>query len=775
VVGMNGRSLLDPLTEREVEILRLIAEGLSNREIAQKLFLTLGTIKWYNKQIYSKLGVHNRTQAVSKANEIGLFEKRADILTTTISRPKHNLPAQITSFIGREREILKVKQLIGSTRLLTLTGPPGTGKTRLALRVATDILQDFGDGIIFVDLAPIVDQELVDNSIARILGVRESSGQPLIENLKKYLRDKQLLLILDNFEQVIGAAPLLSDLLTAASALKVLVTSREVLRIYGEQEYPVPPLDVPNLDHGLLLHDLSQIEAIDLFTQRAKAVQPDFNLTNENAPIIAGICVRLDGLPLAIELAAARVRMMTLQNLAKRLENSLGILKGGMRDLPPRQQTLHATIEWSYELLNEGEKELFSRLSVFQGGRTVESVEDVCGPGLTIDILDGLESLLNKSLLFQEEGPDGEPRFYMLETLHEYARAMLEKGGEVEALQNQHAKYFVELAESAEPELRSPREGYWIARLRAENNNLRIALAWLLDSADIELGLRLVGSLRDYWHHEGQFVEGLDWTTRVIEKSSDAPLEMKAKALSVAGFLAYYIGDHERGKKWCRLAIDFYGELDDSANMGWALVWLAGNMLGHPDEHIEGISRCEEGLLIFRELGDKLGMAQALTVLGELSRLAGDYERAQSVYEECLMISRELGMKRREAIILNNLTYVAQNRGDYELAESLVREALALELDLGSNYLFLIGMAVLAGPTASKGQPERAARLLGASASLLEEMGVGLQAGDQFEIDRYIDAVRDELHPNIFNTAWREGQAMTLDEAIAYALSKEEK
>jgi tetratricopeptide (TPR) repeat protein len=248
---------------------------------------------------------------------------------------------------------------------------------------------------------------------------------------------------------------------------------------------------------------------------------------------------------------------------------------------------------------------------------------------------------------------------------------------------------------------------------------------------------------------------------------------MKAKAFNVAGYLAYYIGDSERGKEWSRLALDLYQELGDSANVGWVLVWLAANMLGHPDEHIEGISSCEEGLSIFRELEDRLGMAQALTVLGELSRFVGDYERARRVYEECLMISRELGLKRREAIILNNLTYVAQNRGDYELAASLVREALALVFELGSNYLFLTGMAVLAGPTASKGQPERAARLLGASDSLLEEMGVGLQAGDQFEIDRYIDAVRKSLDQEVFHAAWEEGQTMTLDEAIAYALSDE--
>jgi predicted ATPase/DNA-binding CsgD family transcriptional regulator len=774
VIGINSQPFFDPLTEREVEILHLLAEGLSNREIAQKLFLSLGTIKWYNKQIYSKLGVHSRTQAVSKANEIGLFEKRADISTETITRPKHNLPAQVTSFIGRQREIAEIKQLLGDTRLLTLTGPPGTGKTRLALKVAIDIVQVFKDGVFFVDLAPIANEELVDNTIAQVLGVMESSDQPLIETLKRYLDEKHLLIILDNFEQVIGGAPMISNLLAAAPHLKILVTSREVLQIYGEQEYPVPPLDLPILDHLLPLPELSQIEAIDLFIQRAKAVRPDFTPTNENLPAIAEICVRLDGLPLAIELAAARVRMLSPYDLSKRLENRLVVLKGGMRNLPPRQQTLQATIAWSYDLLTNGEKMLFARLGVFQGGRTIESAEAVCGDGLPIDILEGMESLLNKSLLFQDEGLDGEQRFYMLETIHEYARTMLERSGEIEKLQRRHAGYFTELVEKAEPELRGPREAYWVARLRSDNNNLRIALSWSLGGDNLELALRLVGSLRDYWHHEGQFVEGLNWTTRAIEKSSDTSLKMKAKALSVAGYLAYYIGDYERGKEWCNLAIHLFRELDDPDNMGWALVWLAGNLLGHPDEHIEGISRCEEALFIFRAVEDKLGIAQALTVLGELFRLVDDYERAKSVYEECLMISRELGMKRREAITLNNLTYVVQRRGDYQLAETLIRESMAMELDLGSHYLFLIGVAVLAGPTASKGQPERAARLLGASASLLEGMGVGLQAGDQFEIDRYIDAVRNELHPDIFNAAWREGQAMTLDDAIAYTLSEKE-
>jgi predicted ATPase/DNA-binding CsgD family transcriptional regulator len=442
-----NRNFLDPLTERESEILRSIEDGFTNREIAQRLMLSLETIKWYNRQIYSKLGVHNRTQAVASARAAGLLGSPTETLDSPAFTPRHNLPAQVTSFIGRQREIAEIQQLLSTSRLLTLSGPPGTGKTRLALQVASQVLHQFEDGVHFVELAPISDPQFVPITIAQVFDLGESGSQSLVENLKNHLGSKQLLLVLDNYEQIIETAPLVSALLSAAPGLKVLVTSRQVLQVYGEQEYLVPPLAVPDLGSANGPGALSQYEAVELFRQRAQAVKPDFTLTEGNASTIAEICVRLDGLPLAIELAAARSKLLSAEMIRGRLESRLEMLTSGARDLPSRLQTLRGTIDWSYDLLDEGEKVLLARLSVFQGGRTIESAEEICAPGLSIPVIDGLESLLNKSLLYQEEGQGGEPRFLMLETIHEYAREKLAESGEEGKLQRRHAAYFERLAE----------------------------------------------------------------------------------------------------------------------------------------------------------------------------------------------------------------------------------------------------------------------------------------------------------------------------------------
>ena len=362
-----GQGLLEPLTERELEVLRLIAEGLSNREIAQKLVVALGTVKWYTKQIYSKLGVHSRGQALACAREAGLLDRPSGAPASAATAPQNNLPAQVTSFIGREREIAEVKRLLATTRLLTLTGPPGTGKTRLGLQVAAQVLDRFVNGVFFVDLAPISDPLLVPSTIAQVLGVREAGDQPMLETLQIHLHGKRLLLLLDNFEQIIEVAPLVGELLSASPRLKALVTSREPLHIYGEQEYPVPPLALPDLECGEPLRALSQYEAVELFIQRARAVRPDFTATDGDAAAIAEICVRLDGLPLAIELAAARSRLLSPEIMRRRLESRLGTLTDGPRDLPARLRTLRGAIDWSYDLLDEDEKTLFARLAVVQG------------------------------------------------------------------------------------------------------------------------------------------------------------------------------------------------------------------------------------------------------------------------------------------------------------------------------------------------------------------------------------------------------------------------
>jgi non-specific serine/threonine protein kinase len=555
-----------------------------------------------------------------------------------------------------------------------------------------------------------------------------------------------------------------------------MVTSREVLYVYGEQEYPVPPLVLPDLDRVEPLGVVSKYEAVELFVQRARAVKPDFEITGENASAVAEICVRLDGLPLAIELAAARVRVLTPRDLSTRLENRLAVLMGGMRDLPPRHQTLHATIDWSYDLLDDGERTLFARLAVFQGGRTVESAEAVCGADLSIDVLDGLESLLTKSLLSQEEHQGDELRFYMLETIHEYSRKRLEGSGEAEDIRRRHTEYFVALAERAELELRGGRQGHWFVRLRAERHNLRNALAWSLEGADVELGSRLAGALRDFWYYEGHIGEGLRWMGRALESARETPPAIRAKVLNVAGWLSSAQGDFEQGKVWNGEALALYRDLGDRANSAWALVFLSANSMGFPDEYQEGLTLAEEGLALFREVGDKPGMTMALNLLGEHMRLDGDYEGAGRAYEECLAISQEIGDRQREAIMLFDLGYVAQHQGNYERAETLTREYLTLlREELGSKYFIAIGLAGLAGPVSARGEPERAARLLGASEALFETIGVGLQAGDQFEVEGYEAAVREQLDQAVFEAAWAEGRAMSLEEAVAYALGEEAK
>jgi non-specific serine/threonine protein kinase len=762
----------DPLTDRELEILQLLADGLSNREIAQELVITYGTVKWYNKQIYSKLGVHSRAQAVARARETGQLDRELVTPALKEADSKHKLPAPVSSFVGRERELAEAKRLLANTRLLTLSGPPGTGKTRLGLQVASEVLDGFEDGVFFVDLAPISDPQLVASRIAQVLDIKEVAGKPLKETLQNYLHSKQLLLLLDNFEHILDAAPLAGDLLSAAPRLKILVTSREILQIYGEQEYTVPPLALPDLERADSLRALSHYEAVELFVQRARAVKSDFRLTEENAQAVAEICVRLDGLPLAIELAAARVRLLSSQDLSARLENRFAVLKGGMRNVPPRQQTLQATIDWSYHLLDEDEKTLLARLGVFQGGRSVEAAEAVCGPGLSIDVLDGLESLLTKSLLWQGDSPDGEPRFFMLETVHEYARERLEGSGEAQDLHRRHAEYFVALAEQAGPELQGARPGYWYGRLKVEQDNLRIALAWSLEDAatgDLESGLRLVCALRDFWYFYGYIAEGLKWTERTLEKAGDVPSTLRAGALNAAGMLAYY-GDHERGKISNREALALSRELGDKGNQAWALVWLGAHSAGHPEEYQAGTALCEEGLTLFRELNDKLGMAWALNMLGELARLGGDYERAGMAYEESLAISRQIGAKLRGSLTHDMLAFVAQHQGDYDRAEAIFLEGLALAQELGSKHQSAYSLALLAGPVGAKGQPKRAARLLGASEAIFEAWGVGPVAADKPELDRYLAAARAQLDEAAFKAAWAEGRAMSLEEAVAYAL-----
>ncbi len=682
----------------------------------------------------------------------------------------HNLPAQLTSFVGRERETAQVVHLLGATRLLTLTGPPGTGKTRLGLRVAAEVLDQYQDGVFFVDLAPIRDPGLVPTTIAQVLGTGESGGQPVLATLKNALRHKQLLLLLDNFEQIMDAAPLVGDLLSSSPGLKALVTSREALRVYGEQEYPVPPLTLPALDRAEPLRSLSQYEAVELFTRRARAVRPGFSLTEDNAPAVAEICVRLDGLPLAIELAAARSTMLSPEMMRRRLESRLGVLVSGPRDLPARQRTLRGAIDWSYDLLEPPEKTLLARLAVFQGGRTVEAVEAVCSQGLTIDVLAGLESLLNKSLLRRVKGATEEPRFVMLEMIHEYAWERLEASGDAEDLRRQHAEYYLALAERAAPELRGARQQDWFVQLRAEQDNLRAALAWSLAAGEAERGLRLVAALRVFWDIEGHSAEGLRWTERTLASGQDAPPAARAGALNAAGSLCYSEGEYRKGQTYSREALSIYRELGDEVGTAWALVELGLNAMPFPDEGKEGIALCQEGLALFREAGHRPGIRYALHALGELGRQDGNYDLAQKAYEEGLALSREMGYILGELLELANLGTVALYRGLPEQAKALYAESLALSRELGDKKYSAMHLAAIAGPVATGGDPQAAARLLGASEALLETLGIIIPASDWSTLDRSVELAREQLDEATFEAAWAEGRAMSLEQAISYAL-----
>jgi predicted ATPase/class 3 adenylate cyclase len=455
-------------------------------------------------------------------------------LRTLESRP-NNLPMQPTLLVGREREVedIRGRLLAPEVRLLTLTGPGGTGKSRLALQAAADLIEEFEDGVYFVALATLTDPTLVASSVAQVLGVRESGNQPLIEGIEDYLQDKRLLLVLDNFEQILEAAPLASELLSSAPHLKVLATSRIPLRIYGEREYAVPPLAIPDPKMLPALEVLSQYEAVRLFIERAEAAKAGFEITSENAPAVAEICARLDGLPLAIELAAARIKLLPPNAILARLSNRLKLLTGGARDLPERQRTLRGAIEWSHTLLEEGEKTLFARMAVFSGGRTLEAVEAVCDAegDLPMDVFDGVSSLVDNSLLRQEEGPESEPRFVMLETIHEYAREKLRESGEADQIGRAHTGYFLALAEEAEPELTGSDQVGWLERLEAEHDNLRAALSRSLERSDAELGLGLASALLYFWFQRGYWGEGRGWLEEALAVNAGAAAPLRAKAL----------------------------------------------------------------------------------------------------------------------------------------------------------------------------------------------------------------------------------------------------
>ena len=713
-------------------------------------------------------------------------------------QPPTNLRLARSSFVGRDTERAQLHALVlrADVGLVTLTGPGGTGKTRLALEVAAGLRDEFVHGVFFVDLAPISNPALVASTIATTLGIKETPGQTISVSLMSYLRERQLLIVLDNFEQIIVGASVVADLLAAVPLLKVLVTSREVLRVYGEHEYPVQPLTLPSLARLPSLAQLNQYTAVQLFIQRAQAVRPEFQVSNENAHAVAEICARLDGLPLALELAAARVRLFAPQALLGRLEQRLKLLTGGAKNLPGRQQTLRGAIEWSHDLLDEGEQQLFRRLAVFSGGRTFESVEAVCNAAgdLQLDVLDGIESLMSKSLLRQEEGAEGEPRFVMLETIQEYARERLVESGEAEELRHGYAEYFRQVAEAAEAMRWGQQYSAALALVAAEQDNLRAALTWALDRREGETALWLAVALEVFWLACGQLSEGRQWFEAVLAVTQPAqaavpeavpPSAVRAKALRMAAEFARLQGDYGAARLHAEEALVVSRARGDKREIAQSLEAFAtisgseGDVAAFHEGYAEAFALHAEAIALQQELGNPLERAGMLNNEGWRAYLDGDDARALVLLEESLALRRHVGDTTWGlAVTLNSLGTVLIAHADYARAGALLTEGLRLaHRDGASSHLMwgLEGLAWLAAPEGmTRGQPvagaKRAARLFAAAEALRETSGEVLILADRSVRERYVAFAQAHLDEAAWQAAWTEGQAMSLEQAIAYAL-----
>ncbi len=778
VIELSKRMLRhDPANEQAYQHLMFCYMALGDRHAALKQY------EECQRRLQEELGVGPSPETIALYEHIQQASPRKSRMATT-----SNLPIPLTSFIGRQQETEKVKRLITGegepasgmrARLLTLIGSGGCGKTRLAIQVATELADTFTDGVCWVELAAVNDVALVPVTISKALGLRDEGRRPLTEMLIGYLLTKQLLLVIDNCEHLVSAcANLTAELLSQCSSLQVLATSREALGITGEVHWRVPSLALPTQQTTLAPSSLLKWEAIQLFVDRAAQIQNGFTLTPSNAPAILQICRQLDGIPLAIELAAARVTALLPEQIADRLNDRFNLLTSGSRTALPRQQTLRAMLDWSYDLLSDAERATLQRLALFAGSWSLEAAEAVCEgePIEDAQIVDLVTHLIDKSLVLVEPHAE-EIRYRMLDTIQQYAQEKLLESERSDRVYQRHLAFFLRLAEQGEPELRGPQQAIWLNRLELDLDNLRAALAWSLqdqapkaDDALQEAGLRLAGALGEFWFRHDDIGEGGEWLNKALSESAPASTSTQAKTLCQAGRFASLRGDLERATALLEQSLGLYRELNDTRGVA-DLLYELGVTACYQSDREQAATLLEESLTLFRATGYQWGIAAALMRLGEVRMRRGHTRLAASLWEESLALFRTLGDEWGQAFSLGGLGDAARLQGDYGRALTLFQQSMMLSFKSSAKLDVAFKLEALAALQVAQGQPERAIRWWGAAQALREAIQAPLPPSYQSDYDSSLNAARAQLGETAFETLRAEGRAMTLEQALEEVLS----